>query len=117
MGRNKFTFGILSIRRYLKIARERFAIIWNGYAINERLLIVKHGTNSHCSAEMITTSKLTAPKNKMAPVTCVVGRSVIPIYAMAFQTAYLPTLRRLDGVSVFFISPKSPSAETEISVF
>ena len=29
--------------------------------------------------------------------------------------AYLPTLRLLDLVSVFFISPKSPSAETEIS--
>ena len=33
---------------------------------------------------MGTASKLTAPKNKMAPVTCVVGRSTIPIYAMAF---------------------------------
>ena len=30
---------------------------------------------------------------------------------------HLPTLRLLDGVSVFFSSPKSPSAETEISVF
>ena len=30
---------------------------------------------------------------------------------------YLPTLRLLDRVSVFFISPKSPSAEMEISVF
>ena len=36
------------------------------------------------SAEMFTTSKLTAPKNKMAPVTCVVGRSVTSIYAMTF---------------------------------
>ena len=73
VGRDKFTFGIVSIRRYLKIARERLAIIWNNYANNERLLIIKHGTNLYCSAEMITTSKLTAPKNKMAPVTCVVG--------------------------------------------
>ena len=69
MGRNKFTFGIVSIRRYLKIARERLAIIWNNYANNKRILIIKHGTNLYCSAEMITTSKLTAPKNKMAPVT------------------------------------------------
>ena len=84
MGRNKFTFDIVSIRRCLKIARERLAIIWNNYANNERLLIVKHGINLYCSAEMITTSKLTVPKNKMAPVTCVVGRSIIPIYAMAF---------------------------------
>ena len=84
MGRNKFTFGIVSIRRYLKIARERLAIIWNNYGNSERLLIIKHGTNVYCSAEMITTSKLTAPKNKMAPVTCVVGRSIIPVYAMAF---------------------------------
>ena len=60
------------------------AIIWNNYANNERLLIVKHGTNLYCSAEMITTSKLTAPKHKMAPMTCVVGRSIIPNYAMAF---------------------------------
>ena len=60
------------------------AIIWNNYANNERLLIIKHGIHLYCSAEMITTSKLTAPKNKMAPVTCVVGRSMIPIYAMAF---------------------------------
>ena len=37
MGRNKFTFGILSIRRYLKLARERLAIIWNNYANNKRL--------------------------------------------------------------------------------
>ncbi len=70
------------------MARERLAIIWKNYANNERLLIIKRGTNlyprTYCSAEMITTSKLTAPKNKMAPVTCVVGRSVIPIYAMAF---------------------------------
>ena len=50
---------------------------------NERLLIVKHRTNLYCSAEIIT-SKLTAPKNKMVPVTCVVGRSIIPIDAMAF---------------------------------
>ena len=74
MGRNKFTFGIVSTRRYLKIARERLAIIWN--ANNERLLIVEHWTNLYCSAEMFTASKLTAPKNKMAPVTCVVGRSI-----------------------------------------
>ena len=32
-------------------------------------------------------------------------------------TPYLPTLRLFDGVSVFFISPKSPSEEIEISVF
>ena len=37
MGRNKFTFGIVSIKRYLKIARERLAIIWNNCANNERL--------------------------------------------------------------------------------
>ena len=84
MCRNKFTFGIAATRRYIKIARERLAIIWNSYGNNERLLIVKHGTNLYCSAEMITASKLTAPKNKIAPVTCVVGRSIIPIYAMAF---------------------------------
>ena len=84
MCHNKFTFGIVATRRYLKIARERLAIIWNSYGNNERLLIVKHGTNLYCSAEMITASKLTEPKNKMATVTCVVGRSIIPIYAMAF---------------------------------
>ena len=86
MCRNKFTFGIVATRRYLKSARERLAIIWNSYGNNERLLIVKHGTNLYCSAEIITgtASKLTVPKNKMAPVTCVVGRSIIPIYAMAF---------------------------------
>ena len=74
----------VSYRQDLKIEREHLAIIWNYYANKERLLIVKHGTNFYCSAEKITTSKLTAPKNKNAPVTCVVGRSVIPIYAMAF---------------------------------
>ena len=84
MGRNKFTFNIVSIRQYLKIAREHLAIIWNNYVNNERLLIIKRRTNLYCSAEMITTSKLTVPKNKMAPMTCVVGRSIIPIYAMAF---------------------------------
>ena len=84
MCRNKFTFGIVATIRYLKIARERLAFIWNCYGNNERLLIVKHGTNLYCSAEMITVSKLTAPKNKMAPVTCVVGGSIIPIYDMAF---------------------------------
>ena len=87
MDRNKFTFGIVSIRRYLKIAREHLAIIWNNYANNERLLIVKHGIYfiyTECSAKMITTWKLDGAKNKMAPVTCVVGRSIIPIYAMAF---------------------------------
>ena len=82
MGRNKFTLGIVSIRRYLKIAREHLAIILNNHANNERLLIIKHGTNLYCSAEMITTSKLTAPKNKMVPVACVAGRSIIPIYAI-----------------------------------
>ena len=30
--------------------------------------------------------------------------------------AYLPTLRHWYGVSVIFVSPESPSAETEISV-
>ena len=77
MGRNKFTFDIVSIRRYLKMARERLAIIWKNYANNERLLSIKRGTNVYpCIAlpKMITTLKLTAPKNKMAPVTCVVGR-------------------------------------------
>ena len=43
VGRSKFTFGIISIRRYLKMARERLAIIWNDYANNEILLIMKHG--------------------------------------------------------------------------
>ena len=43
--RNKFTFDIVSIRRYLKMARERLAIIWKNYANNERLLIIKRGTN------------------------------------------------------------------------
>ena len=84
VGRNKFTFGIVSIRRYLKIVRERLAIIWNNYANNERLLIIKHRTKLYFSTEIITTSKLTAPKNKMAPVTCVVGCSIILIDAMAF---------------------------------
>ena len=41
VGRNKFTFDIVSIRR----ARERLASIWKNYANNERLLIVKRGTN------------------------------------------------------------------------
>ena len=67
VGRNKFTFNIVSIRRYLKIARERLAITWNNYANNERLLIIKHGINLYCSAEMITTSKLTAPKIRWRP--------------------------------------------------
>ena len=79
-----FTFDIVSTRRYFKIARERVAIIWNNYPNNERLLIIKHGINLYCSTEMITTSKLTAPKNKVAPATCVVGHSIIPIYAMPF---------------------------------
>ncbi len=70
-------------RQYLTIARERFAVFWNYEANNERLLIIKHGTNLYCSAEMIT-SKQTAQKNKMAPVTCDVGRSIILIYAIAF---------------------------------
>ena len=43
--RNKFTFDIVSIRRYLKMGRERLAIIWKNYANNERLLIIKRGTN------------------------------------------------------------------------
>ena len=83
MCRNKLTFGIVATRRYLKIASLTITP-WNSYGNNERLLIVNHGTNLYCSAEMITASKLTAPKNKMAPVMCVVGRSIIPIYAMAF---------------------------------
>ena len=45
MGCNEFTFDIVSIRRYLKIARERLASIWKNHANNERLLIVKGGTN------------------------------------------------------------------------
>ena len=45
MGRNKFTFDIVSIRRHLKIAKQRLAIIWKNYANNERPLIIKRGTN------------------------------------------------------------------------
>ena len=76
MGSNKFTFDIVSTRRYLKIARERLAIIWKNYANNET---INYKARDKCiplyrSAEMITTLKLTAPKNKMAPVRCVVGR-------------------------------------------
>ena len=37
MGCNKFTFDIVSIRRYLKIARERLAIIWKNHANNETI--------------------------------------------------------------------------------
>ena len=101
MGRNKFTFGIVSIRRHLKIARERLAIIWNNYANSERLLIIKHGTNVYCSAEMITTSKLTAPKNKMAPVTCVVGRSIIGSFRVR-STNFLLNLRDPPPISMKF---------------
>ena len=38
-------------------------------------------------------------------------------YYLDVDVTYLPTLHLLDGVSVFFISPKYPSAEIEISVF
>ena len=100
MGRNKFTFGMVSTRRYLKIARERLAIIWNNYANSEKLLIIKHGTNVYCSAEMITTSKLNAPKNKMAPVTCVVGRSIIPVYAI-WHSLTLCDLRVINRRTLF----------------
>ncbi len=90
MGRNRstFTFDIVSVRRYLKNARERLAIIWKNYDNNERHNYKPRDKfiPPYRSAEMITTSKLTAPKDrpKMTPVTFVVGRSVIPIYAMAF---------------------------------
>ena len=39
------------------------------------------------------------------------------MYVHECAYAYLPTIRLLDGVFVFFISPTSPSAEIEISVF
>ena len=45
------------------------------------------------------------------------GRSPRQLHIPVRTGAYLPTLRLLDGVSVFFISPKSPSAEIKISVF
>ena len=81
--KTNFTFGIVSIRRYFKIAREHFATIWNNDANNEGLLIIKHGKHLYFSAEMIAPSKLTAQKNKMAPATCVVDRSTISQFMLS----------------------------------
>ena len=81
-----FTFGIVSIRRYFKIAREHFAIILNNDTNNKGLLIIKHGKHLHFSAEMIAPSKLTEKKNKMAPANDVRCRPFhkFTIYAIAF---------------------------------
>ena len=56
----------------------------------------------YCSAKMIT-SKLTAPKNKMAPVTCVVGRSIIPSYAMVFLDLMRSSDLRVINRSTLFL--------------
>ena len=80
-----FTFGIVSARRYFKIAREHFAIIWNNDANNEVLLIIKHGKHLHFSAEMIAPSKLTAQKIRWRPHMVRCGPfHKFPIYAIAF---------------------------------
>ncbi len=57
---------------------------------------------------MITTSKLTAPKNKMAPVTCVVGHSVISIYAMT-SSGDLRVINRRTGFSTRTLATREVS--------
>ena len=66
------------------MARERLAIIWNDYANNEILLIMKHGQIYIALPKWSQHRNWLRQKNKLAPVTCVVGRSIIMILGLCY---------------------------------